>query len=362
MPRLRVGLIGLGAVAELHLEGYRGVEEIEVVAGAEPREERLREMARRWGITGYRHYREMLEEERLDIACVLTPPPFHREATESAAYRSIHVLCEKPLAVALDDARAMVGKCEEAGVKLCYGASYRFLPAWRKAKEMIDGGRLGRIRLMIETAVGGRGPEAFPDLGPEHYPRGGPGGGGAGLLDHGIHLVDAFAWLAGSRVQTVIGRGNASGKPPGTEFLTMTLENGASGHLIYDEATHPAQMPSEGIYSSGPSWSLDGHRILPGEWDPQPSNASLHGDEGALRLFYYANKLFFFGKDRTEEIPLDGPAMPAHFGAQIRSFAGRLLRGEEPEASGADGIAALRVVLAAYESFETKRVVELPRD
>ncbi len=82
-------------------------------------------------------------------------------------------------------------------------------------------------------------------------------------------------------------------------------------------------------------------------------------DEGALRIFYYASKLFFFGREKSKEIPLTEPAMPAHFGAQMRSFAQRLLRGEDPEASGEDGLNALQVVLAAYESFATNRVVEL---
>ncbi len=134
MDKLRVGLIGLGGVAEAHLEGYKQVESIEVVAGAEIQAERLAKMSKKWQLKAYADYRELLAQERLDIACVLTPARFHREVTEKVAEAGVHVLCEKPLAVTLDDGRAMIAACEKKGVRLCYGATWRFLPACRKAR------------------------------------------------------------------------------------------------------------------------------------------------------------------------------------------------------------------------------------
>ncbi len=81
--RLRVGAIGLGGVAVAHLEAYSSVRQIEVVAGAEVREDRLAEMAGKYGFTPYTSYEEMLERERLDIACVLTPVNTHRQFVET---------------------------------------------------------------------------------------------------------------------------------------------------------------------------------------------------------------------------------------------------------------------------------------
>jgi len=359
MRRLRVGLIGLGGVAEVHLHAYKEVKEIEVVAGAEPREDRLNEMAARWGFRGYVDFVEMLEKEKLDIACVLTPARSHREVTEKAAEVGVHVLCEKPLAVTLEDAAAMVERCEKQGVKLCYGSSYRFLPACRKAKEMIGDGQLGEISLLMEVSVGGQGYQNWHDLGPGHYPPGGPGGGGMGLLDHGIHLVDVFRWLAGSEVDSVVGRGNFSGDPPQTEFATMIFQSGAVGQLVYNEATYAAELPYEGVFSWGGSWDVSGRLTPGGGWNPNPGSIRVYGRKGALRIYYYANKLFSTGEGRQEQIQVLDRPMPFNFALQMESFARRLQNGLAPEVSGMDGVKALQVVLAAYKSWESGRVVRL---
>lgn len=359
MKKLRVGLIGLGGVAEAHLEGYKEVGSIEVVAGAEIHPERLERMVNKWHIKGYGDYEEMLAKEKLDIACVLVPAISHREVTERVADSGVHVLCEKPLTITIEDAKAMIATCKKTGVKLGYGASYRFLPACRKAKEIIEAGRLGKLMLLMEVYAGGKGYENFRDAGPHHYPAGGPGGGGMGLVDHGIHLIDMFMWLTGSRVETVFGRGNFSGKPPGTEYVTMNLSDGAVGQLVYNEATYPCEMPYEGIYSSGGSWDINYNLTLGGGWDSQPQNFRVYGTKGALRVFHYANKLFFFGDEKEAQIPVLDRPMPGNFAMQMESFADAVLKGEEPEATGHDGLNALQVALAAYKSQDTQKIVKI---
>jgi len=357
MRRLRVGVIGLGDVADVHLEAYRDLDGIEVVAGTELRGERLEEITRKWGIKGYRDYEAMLDKEKLDIACVLTPATSHAKITQDVAKHGVNVLCEKPLAITLNDAAAMIETCRNEGVRLFYGSSYRFLPAVAKAKELIDHGRLGKVTLLLEVLVGGRGRRQYRDLGPHHYPTGGPGGGGMGLVDHGIHLMDIFPWLMGSDVESVVGMGNISGSAPEPEFLTMTLENGTMGQLVYSDATFESDMPQEGMFSWGWSWDVHGELIPGGGWAEHPASMRIHGEEGALRIFYYANKLFFFAEDTREQIHVTDLPMPSNFALQMQSFAHSIQRGEEPEVTGEDGMKALRVLLAAYESWETRRIV-----
>ncbi len=359
MKKLRVGLVGLGGVAEAHLEGYRQVETIEVVAGSEIQPERLEKMVRKWGLRGYADYEEMLAKEKLDIACVLTPARSHREVAQKVAQSGVHVLCEKPLAVSLEDGRALVDSCRTAGVKLAYGATWRFLPACRKARELIGAGRLGKVMLLMEAYSGGNGYDNFRDAGPAHYPAGGPGGGGMGLVDHGIHLIDMFMWLTGSPVDAVVGRGNYSGRPPATEYLTMILRNGAVGQLVYNEATIPCEMPYEGIFSWGGSWDINYNMTLGGGWDSQPQNFRVYGTTGALRVFHYANKMFLFDKDKREQVRVLDRPMPGNFAMQMESFAAAIVEDRSPEATGEDGLRALEVALAAYRSHETESVVKL---
>ena len=200
--------MGLGDVAVPHLDAYGSSTSIEVVAGAEPRGDRRVAMGGRFHLRTYATAGEMLDRERLDIACVLTPAAAHCVATEQIASHGVHVVCEKPIAVDLGDARAMIAACDEAGVRFCYGSSYRFLPAIARARELIEAGAIGDVRLVVETAIGGRGREGHQPLSATHYPLGGPGGSGMGLVDHGIHSIDIAPWLLGSGVVSVFGRGN----------------------------------------------------------------------------------------------------------------------------------------------------------
>jgi UDP-N-acetylglucosamine 3-dehydrogenase len=359
MKKLRVGVIGLGKVAEVHLEGYKDVDSVDIVAGAEIRPERLRMMAQEWGFKGYVDYEEMLNKENLDIAVIMTPALSHREVTEKVAEYGIHILCEKPMTLTLEDARAMITKCNAEGVKFQYGSSYRFLCACQKAKAMLDAGLLGDITLLLEIQVGGHGPEKWTDMGPHHYPPGTPGGGGMGLVDHGIHLVDVFRWFTGSEIQSVVGKGTLSGGPPGTEIMTMLFDNGAVGQLVYNDATFPADMPYEGIFSWGAGWDASYNLTPGGKWNATPGNIRVHGTKGALRIFHYPNKLFFFRDNRQEQIPVQDRPMPGNFAMQLESLVRSVLNDKEPEVTGLDGIKALQVLLAAYESFETKKIISI---
>jgi predicted dehydrogenase len=359
MKKLKIGLIGLGNVSEVHLEAYKQVKQIEVVAGAEIKKNRLDQMVDKWKFKGYLNYNDMLEKEDLDIACVLVPARLHREITESIAKSSIHVFCEKPLAIKLEDANAMINICKSERVKLCYGASYRWLPACMKAKTLISEGMLGKIQLLMETSIGGGGLESFKDAGEHHYPRGGPGGGMMGLVDHGIHLIDTFIWLINSKVEYVIGRGNISGQAPQTEFLTMIFEDNTVGQLVYNEATFSSDLPYEGIFSWGGSWDVEGNLSLEGRWEAHPGNIRIHGEKGALRVFYYANKLFLLSDNKKQPINVIDRPMPDNFAMQMESFANSVINDEDPEVSGIDGLTALKVLHAAYKSFETKKLVKI---
>lgn len=357
MKKLKVGLIGLGKVSEMHLLAYKDVEVIKVVSGADISKDRVNQVINRFGIKGYTDYEEMLKKEKLDIVCVLTPPSVHKEITERAAEYGVNILCEKPMALSIEDAKSMIVKCKKEGVKLAYGASYRFLSPIRKAKEIIDKGLLGEIVLMLEENINGSGLKGWAPLGFNHYPKGGPGGMGMGLIDHGIHLVDIFRWFTSSEAKWVFGRGNISGEPPVTEFLTVEFANKSIGQLIYNEATFSTDMPYEGIFSEGAGWNPKGELVTIPSWDPHPGYIRVYGTLGSLRIFHYANKLYLFNNDGLQEVTNIGRPCPYNFTLQMESFATRLLNDEDPEVTGIDGLKALQIILAAYTSFQDKKYV-----
>ena len=360
MAKLKVAIVGLGGVGAVHLEAYRGSDAVEVVAAAEIDEARLRAAQARHGFKAYTDYTEMLTAESIDLVVVATPVATHEAVTIAAAKAGHHVLCEKPLAVEAAAARRMIAACKAAGSTLFYGATYRQLPALRTARELVQAGAVGEVRLMREQEVGGTGPEGRQIMGFAHYPPGGPGGSGFGLVDHGIHLIDAFGWLTGSPVETVFGRGNISGAEPAPEYLLMNFRSGALGHLLYEDSTFPTALPGEGIFSWGAGWDIKGY-VPPGLWQNAPGCIHVHGSKGALRIFHYAQALFLTDKDGTRQIALEGRPAPGHFLAQVESCARTILDGAPIEVPGEVGLAAIEVLEAAYRSFEEKRMVAVDR-
>jgi len=314
------------------------------VAGSELREDLLREVSAKWNLSAYRDYDTMLKQEALDIVCVLTGPRHSTEVACKVADAGVNVLIEKPMALTLVEAERTASRCRENNVKLFYGESFRFFPTLRKAKEIVDSGQLGRLQLLLETVVGGKGAIGFEEYG--IYPKGAPGSGPMGLTDHGIHLVDIFRWLTRQDMAWVFGRGNRAGSPPLTEFMTMGTEEGAVAQFVGSEATVPSDLPGEGIHSLGP---YDGGGPA---WDPNPISFRIHGTEGALRAFPYANKLFQLSIDGHWEVEVMNRPHPGQFGLQIDSFAKSVIEDSAPEVTADDGIMALKAILKAYDSFE----------
>jgi predicted dehydrogenase len=350
-PR-RVGLIGLGEVGQIHLESYAASSRVTVVAVAEVSANRRSKLTIPDGVRLYECHSSMLQNEHLDIACVLTPAATHTQIACDCADAGIATLCEKPLAHSALSAKEMADHFALKNVPLCYGSSYRHLPAILKAKEMISAGKIGSVTSIREICVTGRGPSAQRPFPFAHYPEGGPGGTGMGLVDHGIHLLDIMPWLIGSPIVSAWGQGNRSGGPLQTEHATLRFANGAVGQLLYDDGTWPTTLPNEGLFSKGASWDLDGP-LPPGRWDANPATIYIHGTEGALRIGYYANVLFHQNQSGIREIGIEGESAPSHFRSQIECFALDVQNEREPTPGAADGIRALKILDAIYRSEST---------
>ncbi|MBQ1542221.1 MAG: Gfo/Idh/MocA family oxidoreductase [Caulobacteraceae bacterium] len=355
---MTVALVGFGEVGVVHHHAYRNSPAVRLVGVADPNPARLALIDPADGVPTYARLEDMLAEQKPQIACVLTPAATHEDVVRACAQAGAHVLCEKPLALSEASAEAMIAACREAGVKLSYGSSYRHLPAVREARRLIAEDAIGRVRLLQEQAVGGAGPKAQRPMGPVHYPVGGPGGTGMGLVDHGVHLIDIFGWLIGDHVRGVFGRGNRTGEPLGVEFLTLTFDGGAVGQLVYDDGVFPTTLPGEGLFSWGGFWDAAGYHAG-GQWAAHPGCIHVHGERGALRIFHYANALFLNDADGLRQIPVEDRPAPHHFAAQIEAFVEDIRADAAPATPAEAGVEALRVLLAAYES-DGRRTVAIP--
>src|SRR5262249_36375097 len=160
---------------------------------------------------------------------------------------------------------------------------------------------------------------SYRPLSAEHYPEGGPGGGGYGLVDHGIHMLDIFPWLCHSSIGRVVGRGDRTGAAARHEFALLEMRNQAIAALAYDSSTRPATLPSAGVFSDARRW-VDGRGWMgeAGHWDSGAGHIRIYGTEGSLLLYPYANKLFLNREGRAEERSLPSGTAPYHFAAQMR--------------------------------------------
>jgi predicted dehydrogenase len=356
--KLRVGLIGLGGVGRVHLQAYRTVAGIDVVAVADPDATARAAAAALSKARIYSDHIELLHQEDLDLACILTPAASHEAVALSCAEAGVHALCEKPLTLSNASAERMISAFRKRRLHLFYGASYRYLPAVRRARELIAEGAVGEVILMREQIIAGTGRDGCRPLGPAHYPDGGPGGTPMGLVDHGVHLIDTFRWLTGQEIVSVYGRGNISGEQLSPEFMHMTFDGGAVGYLVYEEGTYPTDLPGEGQFSWGEGWDSSGYRPA-GRWHAQPGCIHVHGSRGALRIFHYANTLYLTDAAGTTQIGLHNGAAPGHFAAQMEAVAASLRKGEDPEVGGGEGLIDLQALLAVYESQKSGRRIDL---
>lgn len=348
MKNLNIAIIGLGGVAQAHLQAFDLLPALNIVSVCDVRQDVATIIADKYGAQAYTDYHALIQAGGMDLVMVLTPASTHREIVEAIAAAGHHVFCEKPLAVSEADGEAIVNACEQAKVKLFYGSCYRYLPAVKKAHELIRSGVIGEIQLMTEQVIGGHGLAGYRELAPIHYPVGGPGGPGMGIVDHGIHLIDVFSWFTQSNIINVQGKGQVSGAPAVSEFMAMTFESGALGHLIYNAATHSAALPNEGMFSGGQGWLADCSITHAGLWEQEPGSIAVYGSKASLRIFHYSNALFLNTGDGPQQIALSGRPAFGHFATQLEDCADAILTDREPTISGKDGLRLLTTLLRIY--------------
>jgi predicted dehydrogenase len=348
--QVRVGIVGVGSVARVHIEAYRQVNGITIVSVADTNPTQLAWAGQQLGISCYSTLDDMLRGQRLDVVSVLTPPASHEELVTSCARAGVHVLCEKPMSLSVESCERMIEACRANGVRLGYGSSYRYLPAVMTAREMILRGDIGDILLLREYAVGGISAAKRETLGFAHYPKGGPGGSGMGLCDHGIHLIDVFPWLMDSVTTGVWGRGNISGEPQRPEFAHLEYANGAMGELLYEDGTFSTTLPSEGVFAWSAGWGIgsDGSPAPEGGWSPDPGSIHVHGSRGSLRIYHYANTLFHRDQAGIRQVRVPDQPMPANFAMQLEAFIEAIRSGAPTPVPGEVGLDAVRTLLGVY--------------
>jgi myo-inositol 2-dehydrogenase/D-chiro-inositol 1-dehydrogenase len=323
---LRVGIVGAGLIAGCHARAYARAG-ADVVAVADTRLAKAEKLAAASGAAACTTLDEVLATGP-DAISICTPPSSHAELTVRALQAGRHVLCEKPLALSLEDA----GRIQEAAAAsdrvVMLGHVIRYEPDHRAAKDLVEAGRIGNVVMMthsITTPLPGWSEGGWLTRLEES---GGP------LVDLAVHGFDYLAWVIGSPAVRVHAVAADSPAGPATYGLaTLRYANGAMGQVEASWA-HPAGRASTTMAEIAGS---DG-RI---SWD----SGSASGGEIRLAGGGSAHLL-----DAVAE---------RGYALEISAFTEAVRSGGPSPVPVSDGVAATRTALAALHSARTGQPVDL---
>ena len=227
---IRAAIVGLGSWGQNLVASVQGKSDaIRFVAGATRTPEKAQGFADKHGFPLHDRYEKLLADPAIDAVVLATPHSFHAEQIIAAAKAHKHVFTEKPLALALRDARAAVRACAENKVTLAIGYNWRFQPALMEIKSMLGDGRLGKL-LHMEGNFCGASVYRFER---GHWRQSRDEGPAGGMTGRGVHLVDAMLFLSG-RIESVVAQSSRAVRDFGLDDTTSMLfrfQSGATGYL-----------------------------------------------------------------------------------------------------------------------------------
>ncbi|PSR30770.1 MAG: gfo/Idh/MocA family oxidoreductase [Sulfobacillus benefaciens] len=270
-------------------------------------------------------YHAMLQDDTIDCVIICAETVRHAEIVVSAAQAGKAILCEKPMALNLDDAHRMIAACQETRVYFQLALPNRYLGPIRDVKDAVDRGNIGRVHAVHSTNRGKNPGGWFLD---PHQ------SGGGALIDHTIHAVDILRWVLNAEITEVyaeMGHMGTSASVEDIALLTMMFDNGV-------------------IASHDPSCSYIPSRL---EWGDL--TFEFVGDRGGLRVDGFSQGVVVYD-NRHPQITRVPVGLPKEY-FMLREFLDHCLSVHGGSAYGIDGLRALEVTLAAYQSAALHRPI-----
>ncbi|MCL4544284.1 MAG: Gfo/Idh/MocA family oxidoreductase, partial [Chloroflexi bacterium] len=190
----RIGLIGAGGIAGQHLRAFSQIDDVAITAVADIDVTRAERRAAECGARPFTRHQDVLD--LVDAVVICTPPSWHRAPTVDAAQAGKHVFCEKPIALTLEDADAMIAAAQAAGVVLQIGHNFHFEPHFRAMHDLFAAGTLGELVYCWFQQAGFFAERGWEARRREQHWRLTPEQSGGRLFEQ-IHIVNWLAWIGG---------------------------------------------------------------------------------------------------------------------------------------------------------------------
>ncbi len=159
---IKVAVIGAGTMAHVHSEGYLNMADVQLVGIVDHHEGRGETLAFERGTRYYSSFETLIVNEEVDVVDVCVPTPVHKDYVLKAARAKKHVICEKPMARNLEDAKEMIETCQAEGVRFFVAHVVRFFPEYVKAMNLVQSGEIGKVGT-VRARRGGAFPKATED-------------------------------------------------------------------------------------------------------------------------------------------------------------------------------------------------------
>jgi predicted dehydrogenase len=335
---MRVGIVGAGTIGQKRAAVLTEFPQTPLAVVADVDAARAQQLAQSYHCDATSDWQAVVKRDDVQIVIVSTVNKFLAPIAVAAAEHGKHVLCEKPLGRNVDEAMRMVEAARDNRVRLKTGFNHRHHPALWKARELVAEGALGP--LMFVRCIYGHG--GRPGYDKEWRGNADLAGGGE-LLDQGVHIVDLCRWFMGDFSEV-------NGMTARWFWDVAPLED--NGFALLQTADGQLAM----LHSSWTQWKNRFSFEVFGR-DGYLNVEGLGGSYGVEQLTW-GRRAPQGGPPSETRFAFDGPDRSWH--DEWREFIAAIHEQREPLANGADGLQAMRLIEAIYESARSGRVVHLP--
>jgi len=323
--------IGMISFAHMHATSYasclKQIDGVEIVGIYNEDEDQGKVLTKRYGGEFYSDYNKLLEQE-LDGVIVCSANVDHKNHVIAAADAGCkHILCEKPIATTVDDAKMMIYRCKENKAELGIAFPCRYIPAVINAKVAIDEDTIGKI-LAAKTTNHGRMPGGW-------FIEKGKSGGGA-VMDHTPHVVDLLRWFMKSDPVEVYAEID-------NKFYNMDIDDTGILTIQFDNGVFATLDTSWSRTKSYPTWGDVTMEIV--------------GTEGVISVDGFAQDIDLYSDaNKSAQWVYWGDNMDFYL---VKDFIASVCGEKEYQVKGEDGLKALEVAIAAYESAKVKSPIKI---
>lgn len=328
---LRVGLIGTGRAGKGHIAAYQKLKGVQLPMVADASAESARQLAAQCHARAADSPEDILRSPDIDVVDICVPTFLHREYVTKAAEAGKHIICEKPIALTVEDGEAMVDACRQAGVQFFVAHPTRFRPGNRRIKALLDSGELGRP-LVARTWRGGRffrGVDAWLDDVSKS---------GSIIVEAMLHDFDMLRWFFGKVDRVYCARQRAE-EPYLLEaaFATLHFHSGVVAMIEGCRIHNPRFYNTVEIRCTGGVLTFDRRNQTP----LQVTSASFDANSVSFSTEY------------------ESPNGFDQFEAELGHFISCIESGQPVIVSPEDAVESLAIALAALRSSQTGTIVKL---